>query len=153
VANGDQAWRKFNDEEKDAPKEIIGSIKDVARTFRYVHTLTPLNDKSLTLSPLGEVNVNDKAAVGVKVACKDLREIHVFLDKATALPLKAELKLMDEHGKELNLELSFSDYKEFDGRKHFTKVDAKQDGTPVLEVEFSDFRWVQKLEASLFEQP
>jgi RNA polymerase sigma factor (sigma-70 family) len=153
ILNGDKGWAKFADNVKDSPKEAVVAIKDIIRAFRYVHAVTPLKDKGVTLSPLGEVNVDGKPAVGLKVACKDEQDIHVFFDKATSLPLKAELKAPNRAGAEDALEFTFSDYKEFDGRKHFTKVGLKINGTAFFEVDLSDYRWLEKLEASTFERP
>src|SRR5262249_59829234 len=94
-----------------------------------------------------------KAAVGLKVGCKDQQDIHLFLDKATGLPLKAEFKFTDRMAQEQAMEFTFSEPKEFNGRKHFTKVALKVDGKATFEAELSDFRWVEKLEPAMFERP
>jgi hypothetical protein len=70
----------------------------------------------------------------------------LFFDKATGLPVKAEFEIALKEVKEQALEFTFSHYKDFAGRKHFTKVEAKQDGQPVLEAELSDIRWLEKLD-------
>jgi hypothetical protein len=78
---------------------------------------------------LGEVNIEGKAAVGLRVVCKDQKDINVFLDKATGLPLKTEF-IFSKGGQDETLEFMLSDYKEFNGAKHFTKVALKQNGKP-----------------------
>jgi len=153
VMNGDQCWAKFGDKIEDAPKETARGIRDVIRTFRYVHALTPLKDKNLTLALVGEVDVDGKPAVGLKVGCKDERDIDLFLDKATGQPLKAEWKFTNRNGQDEALEFTFTGHKELDGRKHFTKVALKIDGKAMFDAEFSDFRWTEKLEPSVFERP
>jgi hypothetical protein len=152
VVNGDQGWAKFMDTVEDAPKEVHTALKDVIRAFRYVHALTLLKDKSATLSSLGEANIDGKTALGLKVACKDQRDINVFLDKATGLPLKAEFNI-SKGGQEETVEFTFSDYKEFNGAKHFTKVALKQGGKPIFEADLSEFKWVDMIEANVFEKP
>ena len=152
VVNGEQGWAKFMDNVEDAPKEVLTAIKDLIRTFRYVHALTQLKDKSATLSPLGEVNIEGKPAVGVRVVCKDQKDINVFLDKATGLPLKAEFTF-SKGGQDETLEFMFSDYKEFRGTKHFTKAALKQGGKPIFEAELSELKWLDQIETSVFDKP
>jgi hypothetical protein len=152
VVNGDQGWAKFADTVEDAPKEVLTAIKDIIRAFRYVYALTPLKDKAATLSPLGEVNIDGKPALGIKVGCKDQKDINVFLDKASGLPLKAEVTFT-KRGQEETLEIMLSDYKEFDGAKHFTKVALRQNGKSILEAELSEFKWLDQIEANVFDKP
>jgi hypothetical protein len=115
--------------------------------------MTSLQDKGITLSSLGEVQVDGKPALGLKVACKDQQDIQVFLDKTTGLPLQAKVNITDEHDKEATLEFTFSEFKEFNGRKHFTRVVAKREGVTLFEAEFSEFRWLDKLDAKTFDRP
>jgi hypothetical protein len=152
VVNGDQGWAKFTDTVEDAPQEVLTAIKDIIRAFRYVHALTPLKDKTVTLSPLGEVNIDGKVALGLKVGWKDQKNINVFLDKATGLPLKAEFTF-SKGGQEETLEFMLSDYKEFNGARHFSKVALKQNGKPILEAEMSEFKWLDQIEANVFDKP
>jgi hypothetical protein len=152
VVNGDQGWAKFTETVEDAPKEVLTGIKDIIRAFRYAHALAPLKDKAATLSPLGEVNIDGKTALGIRVGCKDQKDVNVFLDKTTGLPLKAEVTFT-KRGQEENLEIMFSDFKEFDGAKHFTKVALKQNGKPILEAEMSEFKWLDQIESNVFDKP
>src|SRR5581483_7252530 len=142
VVNGEQVWAKFGQRVEDGPPQAVRSFRDLLRAFRYVHALTPLRDPALTLAPLGEIDLEGKAAVGLRVMCKDRQDIHVFLDKATGLPVKAGLPVSKGDGGEATLEILLRDYQEFEGRKHFTKVTVKEDDRVVCEVEFSDIRWV-----------
>jgi hypothetical protein len=111
-----------------------------------------LKDKAATLSPLGEVNIDGKAAVGIKVGGKDQKDINVFLDKTTGLPLKAEFAFT-KGGQDETVHVMLSEYKEFNGAKHFTKVELKQNGKPILEAEMSEFKWLDQIEASVFDKP
>jgi hypothetical protein len=153
VLSGDEAWAMLQGRVREAPKEAVAGLKEVIRVFRYVHVLTPLKDKDVTLSPLGEVNINGQDAVALKVACKDQKDVHLFLDKATGLPLRAEFKIINNLQAEETVEFTFSDYKEFNSRKHFTKVELKLEGRAIMEAELSDFRWLDMLEAGVFERP
>src|SRR5262245_39547242 len=99
-----------------------------------------------------EVNIDGKAAVGIKVGCKDQKDINVFLDKTTGLPLKAEFTF-SKGGQEETLEFTLSEYKEFDGARHFTKVALKQNGKPIFEAEMSEFKWLDQIESNVFDKP
>jgi hypothetical protein len=47
----------------------------------------------------------------------------------------------------------FSDYKEFNGTKHFTKVALKQGGKPIFEAELSDVKSLDQIETNVFDKP
>ncbi len=151
--NGDQAWDSFGGKVRDVAAPDLHGCRNIIRAFRYVHVLTPLKDKGVTLAPLGEIDIAGKPAVGLKVACNGQDDIHVFLNKETGLPVKAEFKITYPQGQEEALEFAFSDYKEFNGRKHFTRVEGKQNGKALFEAELSDFRWLDRLDASIFARP
>src|SRR6516165_3133470 len=153
VLNGDQGWAKFMDRVEDAPNDAIRVMKDVIRGFRYIYALTPLKDSTVTLTPLGELNVDGKATVGVKAYCKDRQDIRVFLEKATGFPVKTEFNFVKEGGQEEALEFTVSDYKESNGIKHFSKVALKHNGNAIFEAELSDFKWVDTWEANTFAKP
>jgi hypothetical protein len=92
-------------------------------------------------------------AVGLKASRIGQQDIHVFFDKATALPLRTFFKWTMNNGQEETFDFNVSDYKEFNGRKHFTKASLYHDGNVEWDAELSDFRWLEKLEATVFELP
>jgi len=71
VANGDKAWVKAKDQVQDLPKEIAPFVLDLTYALRSPLLLPQLKDKAFQLAPLGEVKVDDKPAVGVRVTHKD----------------------------------------------------------------------------------
>src|SRR5262249_1121872 len=70
VVNGDKAWSKFGDQVMEVDnKDELAEIKEDMYAG-WVATLVPLKDKAYTLAALGEVKVDGKPAVGVKVSHK-----------------------------------------------------------------------------------
>jgi len=156
VVNGDKGWSKDND---DAPKEMTKEQLDEKREELYgdwVSTLVPLKDKGFKLAPLGEVQVQGRAAVGVRVSRESHRDISLYFDKASGLPVKTERVVKDEEGggdKEVTQEGFKSEFKEFGGVKHATKTLLKREGKRFVEVEWTEIRPAESLDKSVFAQP
>src|SRR5262249_39850304 len=121
----------------------------------WVAALVPLSDKSYSLSALGEVKVEGKPAVGVRVSKKGQRDVNLYLDKGSGLVVKYEhvLKDVKAGGKEFNQECFFSDYKDFAGTKMPTRFVIKRDGALYIEGVCSDIRPEPKPDPSVFEKP
>src|SRR5262249_48321930 len=91
VINGDEGWaRPEGREANEAPKGMVPFLKDVFLAVRLPQVLPALRDKDFKLSPLGEVKVGNRTAVGVTVAHKDHKDINLFFDKETGLPVKTD---------------------------------------------------------------
>src|SRR5207253_5537923 len=78
VIDGDKGWMQANGMTMDAPKEAIDMFKDVFQSIRFVQRLVPLTAKEVTLSPLGEVKVGDRATMGVRAGRKDKSDINLY---------------------------------------------------------------------------
>jgi hypothetical protein len=159
VINGTEAW--FHDKERnrteDAPKDALPLVLGAMHALRCAQSLTALKDQVFALSPLGEVTVNNRAAIGLRVTHKERQEVNLFFDKETHLVVKSEVRLKDPTGNDFPLEYQFSDHKEFDGVKHFTKttIKAEMAGRPAVttELQLSELKPQDKLEDSLFAKP
>ena len=60
---------------------------------------------------------------------------------------------MNFQGDDVKQETTYSDYKDFDGIKRATKTESKWDGNPFSMMTFSDFKLIDKPEASRFAEP
>src|SRR4029078_572410 len=89
--------------------------------------LTSIQEKPFQLSPLGEIKVGDRPAVGVRGIHKDHKDVGLYFDKETGLPVKSEVRLKTPDGKEVMIEYRYVDYKDMDGLKHPTKIVVKAD--------------------------
>jgi hypothetical protein len=153
VINGSDGWGQENmGDVKDLPKEALPFWRDSLYPVRVLHLLTRLKSNDFRMSPLGELKIGDKEAVGVQVAHKDHKDVSLFFDKVSGLPLKSETRLMLPSNKEIAVEYHLSDYKEFDGLKHFSKITVKADGKDFV-IELSELRAHEKLDDTLFAKP
>jgi outer membrane lipoprotein-sorting protein len=151
IINGDKGWAKRK-EAVDEAKEELPMVKNGLYAMRTPQLLAEFKGKDFKLSHLGEMKINDRAAVGVTVAHKDWKDISVYFDKEDGLPVKCEIRQTDPQGKEITAEFFYSDYKEMDGIKHPTKVLIKFDGKEAT-MEFSEIKSKDKVEDSEFAKP
>jgi hypothetical protein len=151
VINGDKGWGKHG-ERLDEAKEELPLVKNGLYAMRAPQLLAEFKGKEFKLSHLGEVKVNEKAAVGVSVAHKDFKDISVFFDKEDGLPVKSEIHLTDPRGKEITVEFFYSEFKEMDGIKHPTKLLIKFDNKEAT-MEVSEIKSKDKVEESEFAKP
>lgn len=153
VVNKDQGWRKINDNVMDMDKEQVKEAMEGLYAQNVIRAVAQ-KEKGYTFAPLGEVKVEDRPAVGVKVSHKGHRDVNLFFDKETGLLAKVEARVKDEmSGQEVKQETFYSDYKGIKGGKHPGKVVIKRDGQLYVEGENQDYKFAEKLDDSLFEKP
>jgi hypothetical protein len=153
ITNGDKGWLvQFGN-----PDEMNAEQLDDAKEENYanwVTSLLPLRDPAFSLSALGESKVGDRPAVGVKVSHKDHRDVSLFFDKENGLLVKSQRRFKDlMSGMEVDQETIYSDYKDADGIKRFTKMSSKRDGKDFLEAQITDFKPAEKLDDGVFGKP
>jgi outer membrane lipoprotein-sorting protein len=156
VINGDSAWAKDATRNKveEAPADAIKLINAELGGLLLVNNLTALTGKDVELSPLGEVKIEKRAAVGVKVKRKDLPDFDLFFDKETNLPAKAEVSVKEmPNAEETKHTFHFSGFKEADGVKHFTKLTFLRADKETVVMELSEVKRLEKLDPKLFEKP
>jgi hypothetical protein len=153
VINGAKAWGKGPDKTNEVPKDAAAAIYNVMRAGRIVHQLASLKDKPFELSPLGELKIGDQETVGVGVKEKGRPDISIYFDKKTGLPAKCEVRVAEtDGGQEVLFEILLSEYKDFDGINHPTKMVLQREGKVFLESEVSDIK-PQDLDDGVFDKP
>jgi outer membrane lipoprotein-sorting protein len=152
ICAGDKGWVKLGDAINEMSKEQLDEQKESMHVSR-VTRLVALKDKAYKLAPLGEVKVDKRPAVGIKVSHKGFRDVNLYFDKETGLLAKTETRIKDDMGQEANQETYYSDYKDVDGVKEPTKVIIKRDGNLFVEAENTDWKAVDKLDDSAFAKP
>jgi uncharacterized protein (TIGR03000 family) len=123
---------------------------------RAQQMLPALLGKELQLAPVKEVKIKGQSAVGLRIARKDQPDVSLYFDKKTSLPIMTELRVPNAEGIDV-VEVLYSDYREFNGLKHFSKMIVKIANKAVaaelMSMELSDIRPQKKLDASLFDMP
>jgi hypothetical protein len=155
ILDGDKGWLKGDtDKAQELPKEIGPFLRSEFRLVRLAQRLPGLTEKGVTLSPLGELKIDGKPALGLKVAQKGQPDVDLFFDKETLLPVRAEMRVKEpEGGEEKRHTFSFADYKDVGGVKQFTKVSLRRDDTPTIELELSDLKFHDALDDGVFAKP
>lgn len=132
-------------------------IKELKENLRAeeVTNLDGLTDKKkYELSALGEVKVNDRPAVGVRVSSKGHRDVNLYFDKETHRLVKSEMRTFDIMGqKEVAQEKFYSDYKDVDGVLTPHRLVIHQDGQRYLDLEVSDVRYPERHDDGVFAKP
>lgn len=154
VIDRDKGWIKGNDNPAgDLPKAQLPAVLHGFAGLRLVETLLPLTGKEWKLSSLGEIKVGDKPAVGVKAVKKGMPDLDIYFDKASALPVRAEMRIKETGDTEAAYVATFGGYKKIDGRMHFTRLTVKRDDAVVLEMERGDIKAKDKVDDATFSKP
>lgn len=162
LLNHDKALMEFAQVLITLPKPRTSEIREDVYTL-WVATLLPLKDvQRFTLTSVGEEKVKGRPAVGVKIASKGHRDVKLFFDKESGLPVKQESHFKETiRGARNDLsgtfegtqEVFFKDYLDADGVKLPKKVEVKRDGKPFVEEEFFDWKGFAKLDDKVFTEP
>jgi hypothetical protein len=155
VVSGDKGWEKINDEVKEMPADELAEHNEHMHCEGVV-SLLPLKDKSYKLSSLGDVKVGDQPAVGVRVTKEGRRDVTLYFDKAKGHLIKSEFMVKDiktSGDKEIMQANLYSDYKEFQGTRHPTRLITERDGKKFTDTQLTELQLVEKLDSSTFDRP
>jgi hypothetical protein len=152
VLSGNEGWYRYGDDTEAMDPEALAEAKEEAYA-EWVSSLIPLKDKQFTLSPLGELAIEQRQTVGVKVASEGHRDVDLYFDKETGLLAKIVTQATDDGGQLVSEETLPSEYREFNGIKQPTKYSVKRDGKLYMETEVTEIQLVEKLDDSVFAKP
>jgi hypothetical protein len=153
VVSGGKGWNKIGDSTTEMDKDMLAEAKEQLNAHSITH-LACLVDKEYKLSPLGEVKVGDRPAIGVRVERKGYRDVSLFFDKEKSLLLKMETRTKDiMQGQEYTSTALYDDYKKVEEIMVAHKVKIERDGNPFVEAEITEAKVSEKLDDSVFEKP
>jgi hypothetical protein len=153
VVNGARAALQVNGKKEVLDDRLKTALRE-AFEFVQVARLVPLRDRAYTLSPLGEVQVNDRPAVGLRVSRKGMRDTNLYFDKETGLLAKVERRTVDLlSGKEVTEERILTEYKKVNGLPVPGRVTVQHDGRPFLTVEVLEVAHPEAIDDSEFAVP
>ncbi len=151
VMNGDKITLNANGMDVDLPDVMKDDLKDAVWLLRF-GTIAGLKSKELQLSPLGESQVNNKPAIGVKVSAKGHKDVNLFFDKESGLLAKSERRALDFNTQqEMKEERFVSEYQEVQGIKVPKKLLVHRDGQKFLEAEVTSAKYLEKLDDNIFQ--
>jgi hypothetical protein len=133
--------------------EILKGIEENKHSER-IGRIVGLLDKGVELSPLGDIKVNGKDAIGVRASSKGHKDVNLYFDKKTNLLAKSEARAFDPlTKKEVTQESFLSDYHDVDGIQMPQRMVINQDGKRYLSLEITSTRFVERHDDSMFAKP
>jgi hypothetical protein len=153
VLAGDKAWRKFGDNLSELEGDALANQKRAAYLQVIPGNLVLLKAKGFKVESAGEEKVGDKPAAVLKLTGPDGKDFKLFFDKESGLPVKMVATVVGFQGNEYTQETTFGDYKDFAGIKRPTKIESKRDGQRFLEQEVTEFKALDKVDPSTFDEP
>lgn len=151
VLNNDKGWKLTGGAAADLSKDSVEDLRGEANIW-WLTTLIPLKKAPFALSPLPEIKVNGKPAVGVKDVSKGQPDAKLYFDKATGLLVKIERRAK-EAGLEVYKEYFYSDHREFDGVKVPLREVHHVNGRKAFDVTLTAFKVLSKPDESAFGKP
>jgi hypothetical protein len=154
IINGDKDWFKFNGTDMEATNEQKEQGRETIANSRLLRLL-PLRNTDYTLSPLGEIKVDGKPAVGIRAEKKGFTPVNLYFDKTTGLLVKSEMQLQDPNNptEKANGETFYSDYRKVEGVMIPFKFVRTINNKPFLESEVTEVKLSPKLDDNLFNKP
>lgn len=154
IANGDTISVEAAGQKVDVTDGIKDALKDAQHMMRVAKLVSLVKDKGYELSSVGEVKVEGKPALGVRVAAKGQKDINLYFDKESGLLVKIEHRTTDPtSGNEISEERLLSDYKKDDnGMPLPRKVVVNHDGKKFITAEVVEAKLLEKIDDSEFKK-
>lgn len=128
------------------------SIKDISQVLE-VFQLVPLKNKKYELNLIGDEMVEGKAAVGIRVSAKGMKDVSIYFYKDSGLTAKVEYRTVDAgSGNEITEERFVTEYQKQDGKPAPKTILVKRDGKKFLEAEVVELKRLEKLDDSVFKK-
>jgi hypothetical protein len=153
VLAGEKGWRKFGDNFSELEGDGMANEKRRVYLQLIPVTLMPLKGKGFKCEAGGEEKVGDKPAVILKVTGPDGKDFKLYFDKESGLPVKLTARVVGFQGQENEVEATFAEYKDFDGIKKATKIEAKRDSETFQKMEVTEFKVLDKVGPEIFTEP
>jgi hypothetical protein len=154
VFDGKNMWRSINGTTTEVTdKKVVKETREGLQ-IESAAALPDFLKAPYELSSLGEVNVKDKPAIGIRVSKKGQRDVNLYFDKKTHLIVKSEMRVYDaEAGKEITQEKFITAYKDTNGLKTGSRLVIHKDGDPFLDIEITDTQILEKVDDTTFAKP
>jgi hypothetical protein len=154
VLNGEKGWMKTDGKKRDMSKQELEEHGEGTYAV-WLMSLLPLRESAFELTALGQQQVGDRAAAGVRVRRHGHGDVSLYFDQETGLLLRCDTRYKDARtGSEIDQEMTFSAYRDQDGSgvKSPTKVSIRRNGKQVVEADM-EFKHVERLDERLFSKP
>jgi hypothetical protein len=153
VIDGDRGWTKLDGQLEPLDRETLAEERE-RMDVSWLATLTPLRDKGVALTALGERRVGGQVLVGIQASREGRRDVALYFDKETYLLTLVESKVKNlASGREITQEVHYGEYQKVDGVRRPTRVTVKWDGRRHAEATFEEIKLLRDLPDSTFAKP
>ncbi len=150
----DKGWVKLPESAThELPADEVAAMREFFLAMSLPDLLLTLKGKDCTLETIGETKVGSTEAVGIRVTRANKKEFQVFFAKETSLPIRTRVLLNSKTGEEQWCEFTFSEYKEVEGVKHFTRMKITQGGDDVGEFTIKEIKLLKDIDGDEFKAP
>lgn len=152
VVNKNVGWMSLNGR----VNQLSGENLTEALERRYAESLDRLLDlrnKAFELSLVDPIKIDNKPAIGIKIASKGHRDVTLFFDQATWLLVKRVQQVRNDNGRLVSQEILFTNHKDFQGVKHWTRSIAICDGMKFIEGDVTEIRFLKEIDEKEFSKP
>jgi hypothetical protein len=153
VLDGDKGYRKFRDDSMPLEGDMLANEKRTVYLQVAPVTILPLKGKGFKVEMAPEEKVGDKPASVLKITGPDGKDFTLSFDKESGLPVKMVARVIGFGGEEYTQESTFASYKDFDGIKKATKLEAKRDGDRFIVQDVVEFKALDKVDDGTFGEP
>lgn len=158
VLDGQQGWRLFNGETHELDKDGVANERRTAYLQAAAADPLVLGLEGFQVEPAGEEKVGEgskaKPAVVLKVTGPDGKTFKEYFDKESGLPVRQVAEVAGWDGQPYTQDITFSNFKEFDGIKKATHIELKRDGQKFITYDLTEFKpLTDKLPAERFAEP
>lgn len=154
ICNGEKIKMTFNGMAVPLPDNVKDELKELPYVEQVTQLVSLLDEKKFKLDTIEKpAAVDGEEVYGVLVQSKGHKDIKLFISKKTNLVLGIERKTIspDGGGGEITEFTKVSGYKKVDGIQHATKMEVLHDGKKYLTSEETEFKHLEKAEASDFD--
>jgi hypothetical protein len=153
VLNGEKGWTKRDGK----VQELHADRLKISREDLYVDgvvSLTPLLQKSFSLSMLGDDKIGERVVTGVRVAHAGHGNVDLYFDRNAGLLGKTVFGTKRPGvNKEIVETILYDNYQDFGGVKRQTQLRVLLDGELYIESHYYDYRLSESVDNTFFERP
>jgi hypothetical protein len=157
VLNRDKGWNSIKNDKSLEVKDMDAVNLRYVRELLYVNqllTLVPLREARFTLEPLPERRLEGVIVQGFVIKCKDKPDVTLFVEKENGLPLMVKVRASDPNTYvEKEQETYFMKYTNMHGIQFPKRWVVYNDGNKSMELNFEDFKLLDKVDDILFAKP
>jgi hypothetical protein len=151
--NGDRVQMRINGQPQTPTAAQIAQIRQTLN-LDYVMRLVPLiEDKGVTLTPLGEYTIQGEPVVGLVVKRPGLAEVKLFFDKRTALLRVSEYTIESPGTVGIVQQARYTDHRDAGGYVRPGKMTVYRDGKKIMEAVLTEARRVERIDPGEFRIP